>query len=135
MGPLQASRKLRQRPTQRAHQRCGAAFGERDLQTPLPAGRGDLRAREAPADHQHPARPGGQPFSQAPGVVTGAQGEHPVQGGLRVGPGPRPGPGGDQHPVVGQRLTVSQQHPLPDRVEPGGAHPQPPLRIRIPSHL
>jgi hypothetical protein len=88
-----------------------------------------------PITSTHPARPGRQPLGQAPGVVARAQGDHSVQGGLlRLGPGARRRSGDYQRTVVGQGLAVCQQDLLADRVETGGAHPEPPVGVRVLAH-
>ena len=99
-------------PAQRADQRGLAALGDRHLEVEIAAHRGDLGADEPGADDQHPAR--AVPSNAAASLAASSHvrtREHALQGGfLGVEPRPRPGAGGDQQPVVVDRVAVGQQH-------------------------
>jgi hypothetical protein len=120
-------------PPERADQRRRAPLGDGHRDIEFPADRRHLRADEPGTDDQDPRRPRGQRLLQPRGVITRAQRVHALQGGLgRVGPLPRPGARGDQQPVVRDLLAARQAHLPGGPVQPGGGHPEPPLRIQCP---
>lgn len=132
LSALHAVRDRADHPAERPHQRGRAALGHRDLDAELPAGGGDLGARETGADHQHPGHAPGQLPAQAYGVVAGTQHEHPVQRGLfRMDPGPCPGPGGDQQAVVGNGVPVGQAYEFGVPVQALGGDAQTPFGVDV----
>jgi hypothetical protein len=113
---------------QRAAQRGSAALEERHREAQLAACRGDLRAREAAADHQHALGPRGEPLVQPLGVVPAAQDEHTVELPLaRLGPRSCARSGGDEHAIVREHAAVGEAHALVLRVELDGGDAEPPL--------
>lgn len=121
---------LTDHPAERADQRRRAPLDDGHREIEFPAGGSHLRADEPGPDDHDPRRRRGQRLLQLGGIITRAQRVDPVQGGLvRVRPLPSPGARGDQQPVVRYLLAVGQAYLLGGPVQPGGGHPEPPLRI------